>query len=418
MDGNEDDYYEKETFKISKEEIKGMGISSLYNAFDTENNEKYLCKLIRLKQFKENDSLYEELKRTIQIHHKIQNENFTFLFNVIQGATNLYILYNYIEGKTLFKLKKEGKNFDEKEIKKILEEVMKALMYLYNKKIILKDLKLENIFLTNDGKILLCNLEKNYLLNQTNKEYKLVNAYINIALKFGLIICKLVDYNDFVSFLKTLKSQSDFDLKLINEYVDENILSKDFISKPLKKLIKELLKGENNRIKITDIKSHEYFQSSTQKKNDIIRSSTRSTKEELKNDKQNINVHNISRSTIADISDTNIKINNDKNIKEETIITDEAYLVYYKKEREVLLGLIDSFDENEIIKNVKLAEKYSKEKAEKDKIKAIPEKKVVLVNENKDNNINNSTLNENEREGDVSKNDPKKNKKKKFLGIF
>ena len=33
-----------------------------------------------------------------------------------------------------------------------------------------------------------------------------------------------------------------------------------------------------------------------------------------------------------------------KVIKIEKIITDEAYLEYYKKERELLLGLIDSFD--------------------------------------------------------------------------
>ena len=301
----------------------------------------------------------------------------------------------------------------------VLEEVLNALIHLYNNKIILKDLKLENIFLTDDGKILLCNLEKNPLLIKTNKEYKLNNGYINIALKLGLIICKLLDYNDFVSFLKTIKSQSqkEFDLQLINEYVNENILTKEFISKPLSKLIKDLLKDENNRIKIQDIKSHEYFLSLQPKEKDIIRSSTKSTKVELKEDKQNISTSNINRSTITEASNMDIKINKSKNIKEETIITDEAYLIYYKKEREVLLGLIDSFDENEIINNMKLAEKYSKEKAEKDKYKAITEKKVVVVNENKDNNIKNSTLDENDGVTKEDNKKPKKNKKKWF-GLF
>ena len=273
--------------------------------------------------------------------------------------------------------------------------------------------------MTDDGKILLCNLEKNPLLTQTNKENKLNNGYINIALKLGLIICKLIDYNEFASFLKTIKSQSqkEFDLQLINEYVNENILTKEFISKPLSKLIKDLLKDENNRIKIQDIKSHEYFLSLQPKEKDIIRSSTKSTKVELKEDKQNISTSNINRSTITEASNMDIKINKSKNIKEETIITDEAYLIYYKKEREVLLGLIDSFDENEIIKNMKLAEKYSKEKAEKDKYKAIPEKKVVVVNENKDNNIKNSTLDENDGVTKEDNKKPKKNKKKWF-GIF
>ena len=292
---------------------------------------------------------------------------------------------------------------------------MKAIIHLYKNKVILKDLKLENIFLTNDGKILLCNLEKSNLLSQTNKDFKIFNAYINISLKLGLVICKLLDYTNFISFLKEndIKNQKYSDLNLINQYVADNILNNEFISIPLKRLIKDLLKDEDNRIKINDITSHEYFRQIPQKENKIdIKSSIKSTKTELKNTKQNINTNNISRSTIADVNDINIKIN--KNIKEETIITDEAYLIYYKKEREVLLGLIDSFDENEIINNVKLAEKYEKEKIEKDKIKSIPEKKVI-VNDNKDNNITNSTVDENE--GGVNESITKQ-KRKKFLGIF
>ena len=411
---DEEDYFIRGIYQIYKEEIKGMGITNLHEAFDTEDQKKCLCKYINIKSFN-NSSLYDEFQKTANLHHKYQNNNITELLDIVKGTVNIYIFYNYIEGKTLYKYKKEGKNFSENEIKKILEEIMKAIIHLYKNKVILKDLKLENIFLTNDGKILLCNLEKSNLLSQTNKDFKIVNAYINISLKLGLVICKLLDYTNFISFLKEndIKNQKYSDLNLINQYVADNILNNEFISIPLKRLIKDLLKDEDNRIKINDITSHEYFRQIPQKENKIdIKSSIKSTKTELKNTKQNINTNNISRSTIADVNDINIKIN--KNIKEETIITDEAYLIYYKKEREVLLGLIDSFDENEIINNVKLAEKYEKEKIEKDKIKSIPEKKVI-VNDNKDNNITNSTVDENE--GGVNESMTKQ-KRKKFLGIF
>ena len=412
---DEEDYFIRGIYQIYKEEIKGMGITNLHEAFDTEDQKKCLCKYININSFNNNSSLYNEFQKTANLHHKYQNNNITELLDIVKGTVNIYIFYNYIEGKTLYKYKKEGKNFSENEIKKILEEIMKAIIHLYKNKVILKDLKLENIFLTNDGKILLCNLEKSNLLSQTNKDFKIVNAYINISLKLGLVICKLLDYTNFISFLKEndIKNQKYSDLNLINQYVADNILNNEFISIPLKRLIKDLLKDEDNRIKINDITSHEYFRQIPQKENKIdIKSSIKSTKTELKNTKQNINTNNISRSTIADVNDINIKIN--KNIKEETIITDEAYLIYYKKEREVLLGLIDSFDENEIINNVKLAEKYEKEKIEKDKIKSIPEKKVI-VNDNKDNNITNSTVDENE--GGVNESITKQ-KRKKFLGIF
>ena len=412
---DEEDYFIRGIYQIYKEEIKGMGITNLHEAFDTEDQKKCLCKYININSFNNNSSLYNEFQKTANLHHKYQNNNITELLDIVKGTVNIYIFYNYIEGKTLYKYKKEGKNFSENEIKKILEEIMKAIIHLYKNKVILKDLKLENIFLTNDGKILLCNLEKSNLLSQTNKDFKIVNAYINISLKLGLVICKLLDYTNFIAYLKEndIKNKKYSDLNLINQYVADNILNNEFISIPLKRLIKDLLKDEDNRIKINDITSHEYFRQIPQKENKIdIKSSIKSTKTELKNTKQNINTNNISRSTIADVNDINIKIN--KNIKEETIITDEAYLIYYKKEREVLLGLIDSFDENEIISNVKLAEKYEKEKIEKDKIKSIPEKKVI-VNDNKDNNITNSTVDENE--GGVNESITKQ-KRKKFLGIF
>ena len=412
---DEEDYFIRGIYQIYKEEIKGMGITNLHEAFDTEDQKKCLCKYININSFNNNSSLYNEFQKTANLHHKYQNNNITELLDIVKGTVNIYIFYNYIEGKTLYKYKKEGKNFSENEIKKILEEIMKAIIHLYKNKVILKDLKLENIFLTNDGKILLCNLEKSNLLSQTNKDFKIVNAYINISLKLGLVICKLLDYTNFIAYLKEndIKNKKYSDLNLINQYVADNILNDEFISIPLKRLIKDLLKDEDNRIKINDITSHEYFRQIPQKENKIdIKSSIKSTKTELKNTKQNINTNNISRSTIADVNDINIKIN--KNIKEETIITDEAYLIYYKKEREVLLGLIDSFDENEIINNVKLAEKYEKEKIEKDKIKSIPEKKVI-VNDNKDNNITNSTVDENE--GGVNESITKQ-KRKKFLGIF
>ena len=79
---------------------------------------------------------------------------------------------------------------------------------------------------------------------------------------------------------------------------------------------------------------------------------------------------------------------------------------YYKKEREVLLGLIDSFDKEEIINNVKLAEKYAEEK-EKNK-------------KNKKNKIFNDDNNYIYDENDNNKNNNKAKKEKKggFFSMF
>ena len=81
-------------------------------------------------------------------------------------------------------------------------------------------------------------------------------------------------------------------------------------------------------------------------------------------------------------------------------------MVYYKKEREVLLGLIDSFDKDEINNNLKLSEKFFEEQ-EKNR----NEKKSIPVNF--DNNI---TYEENPNENINNIN--RKKGKKGFFSLF
>ena len=80
---------------------------------------------------------------------------------------------------------------------------------------------------------------------------------------------------------------------------------------------------------------------------------------------------------------------------------------YYKKEKEVLLGLIDSFDKDEIMKNVKLAEKYAEEREKNKKAK----KNIIF---NYDNSI---TDDENEIHNNTN-NKGKKGKKTGFFSMF
>ena len=439
------DYFEKENYIIYYKEIDNMGIQSIHEVFNKINQKKCLCKLISLKNYKDKKNMLQELNSTINIHTKIKNDNISHIIGCINGTTNIYIFFEYIKGKTLYQYHKEGEEFEEKEIMRIIKDVLKAIQYLYENSIILNDLKLENILLTDDGKILLGNLEKRNLLSYTQDENQLEFSYGIIALRLGLVICKLVDSPDFLGFLKqnNIKNPKEKDLVLINEYVNNNILENKNLSNNLKNLIKQLLRDENNRINIEDIKSHGWFQSYPDDKGknifknlsinkikeepkiikvtninskttigNSVRSSTRSSvKSSLRGSVENPN-KSVDKNNITEIQIQNDKNKKVKEIKEETIITDEAYLSYYTKEREVLLGLIDSFDEDEIFNNMKLAGKYAQEKVKNDKYK-INQNKKIIINEN----INNSNNEENEKiEDNIIK--TQKAKKKGFLGMF
>ena len=175
--------FHKGDYIIIQEELDSYGIDSIYDCFNTQNNQKYICKLINKKNFKNNQTLQNELSETIKILLEIKHDNITNLCELIQGKANYYLFYDYIEGKTLKKLKKDGKKFQENEIFNIIDKVMDGIIYLYQNRIILKDINLDNIFITTDGQILLCNLSKNKSVIQANKDFKLKNGYMKISLK-------------------------------------------------------------------------------------------------------------------------------------------------------------------------------------------------------------------------------------------
>lgn len=403
--------FHKGDYIIIQEELDSYGIDSIYDCINTQNNQKYICKLINKKNFKNNQTLQNELSETIKILLEIKHDNITNLCELIQGKSNYYLFYDYIEGKTLKKIKKDGKKFQENEIFNIIDKVMDGIIYLYQNRIILKDINLDNIFITTDGQILLCNLSKNKSVIQADKDFKLKNGYMKISLKIGITICKLLDFN-YSNYLKenNLKGDENEHLSLMRNYINNNIINKRPISKQLKQLINELLEDVPNRINIETIKSHKWFKSFNKKEINPNKIQLKKSKEYMKSSiNDELNKSNISN--LRESQRTISKNKEEKNMKEEDIITDEAYFEYYQKEREVLLGLIDSFDKNEILNNVKLAEKYYIDKAINDK-KNKPEKKFTINNDEVFNSIND------EMDTDYNKKQPKKGERGKGLGIF
>jgi len=85
---------------------------------------------------------------------------------VFQTEARIYFLMKYIEGGDLFRhLAKKGK-FKEKVARFYAAQVLVALGYLHKKRIIYRDLKLENILLDRDGYILISDFGLSKILSQ------------------------------------------------------------------------------------------------------------------------------------------------------------------------------------------------------------------------------------------------------------
>ena len=149
--------------------------------------------------------------------------------------------------------------------------------------------------------------------------------------------------------------------EIINEKIKNNILSME-ISDGLKEVInhfvlqkyknkiellntkqfKWLVKGPNQNKSKLESNSKRTNKSSIQSTSDVeeITNSCYSKKESLYNKKEN-NREN--------------KSNKKPKLKEEVIITDEGYLELKKKEKEVLLGIIEPFDKDRFIQSIILS---------------------------------------------------------------
>ena len=393
---------------IFKNKIKDRGLLNDYFALNQKYQEKIICKILRKTKLKEKGIRENEMKDSILIHSKIEHNNVVKLIEFHENSDNFYIFHEYIEGKTLSKLIQiNQKAFEQSEIFIIINQIMDLLIILYDNNIILKDLSLRNIFVKEKNnqnektQVLLCNLENKNIFsfkNITKKEIE--ENYNNIVFKLGIIICKLIDF-DFYLFLKEININEE-NMKIIN-YIENNIIKNLEIAENIKELIiKMILLGRNERIHLKKIKNLKWF--TLNGKTNIKNIKNIKNKNENNNEEKNIKEKNIKENNIKDknikeknirekndepptdksfssnvssIGENKIKNNNKKStIIEETIYTDEGYLELYKKEKELLLGIIDYFDKDELIKSINISKAYS------------------INNNNENNNENNNNNND------------------------
>ena len=343
--------------------IKNQGLSNYYLAIDNYNQTNYMCKIISLRELTDID--LDDLKKYKQIRHN----NILNLENIVKDINNIYLLFKYIKGITLYSFLNKNRDykFDENDIFNIITQIIKIILFLYDEKIILFDLTLNNILLNDDIEndndndlipILLCNLEEIISFEFPSKK-QFLEIYNKIVYQLGVIICTLLD-NNFFEFLEDKEINENNEI--INEKIKNNILSME-ISDGLKEVInhfvlqkyknkiellntkqfKWLVKGPNQNKSKLESNSKRTNKSSIQSTSDVeeITNSCYSKKESLYNKKEN-NREN--------------KSNKKPKLKEEVIITDEGYLELKKKEKEVLLGIIEPFDKDRFIQSIILSE--------------------------------------------------------------
>jgi calcium-dependent protein kinase len=129
-----------ESYKLIKKIGQG-GCGEVFMVMHLPTDQIRAMKIVSKTSDKVVKTVYDELMILKQLDHP----NIVKVFEYFQDDKNIYVIMEYIKGGSIFdKIKITGR-FGERESAIIIKQILSALNYLSEKKIVHRDLKLENI---------------------------------------------------------------------------------------------------------------------------------------------------------------------------------------------------------------------------------------------------------------------------------
>ena len=149
-----EDYPNNPNYKII--ENLGQGhFGSSYKVLNKDNNNTYVIKRILLKSI--NQVELKEIQNDIKILSTINNELILKYYDSFSDNESFNIVIEYCNGlnlRTYLNERKKNNKLIEKDIiYHIISEICKGLKDIHSKKLIHRDLKPDNLFLTGDFKV-------------------------------------------------------------------------------------------------------------------------------------------------------------------------------------------------------------------------------------------------------------------------
>ena len=399
----------------------------IYKAIYNETREIFCIKKICLDNIfidkKTSKKFYNQMKEETSLMKSLTNhENILQYFGSFFSfeTKNVYLIYEYLKGGSVLDLGKIlDRNFTEEEIAIIINDILHGLIHLHQLNIVNRNIKINNILLTQDGKAKIGNFEKaiqklNFNRNKiTADENDLFDNDKNISNnedktddpKYDIFLIGLICIDMFIGI------KNKFDKELFIEQINLNklftfnlgiILESELAQNSSKKIsnefkdfiIKCLDPNPIKRPTAIELANHSFIKKNLNEFNinnfSILLKNNVEKIENYKNNK--INLINITKNSInlsnINNTNTNISFDNKSNIdklaefrieemKKNEIIEDDKF---------TNKDLYSDLDNNSFLTN-------NREKKEKEKENEKKKENVIIENE-KENNLENILIKE------------------------
>ena len=233
-------------------------------------NEKYAIKIInkKLMKIKMKKSKFKE----IDITKKFNHINVIYVYKVIDTPENYYIVMEYCKNDELFEYISKKERLDEDEASSFFYQIINGVEYIHSKGIAHRDLKLENLLLTEDNIIKIIDFGLSHEFNGKDllktkcgspsyASPELIAQPFYDGFKSDIWCCGIILYAMLCGYLP-FDGDEDKDGKdvLFKNIIEGNLEFPKFISEIAKDLIIRLLNVDaKERISIPEIKKHPFY---------------------------------------------------------------------------------------------------------------------------------------------------------------
>ncbi|WP_054739163.1 Stk1 family PASTA domain-containing Ser/Thr kinase [Cellulosilyticum ruminicola] len=131
------------------EKIGAGGMSIVYKARDNRLQRYVAIKELR-EEFAKDEEFVAKFRKEALAAASLSHPNIVGIYDVGSDRDTHYIVMEYIEGKTLKELISEEGPFNSKQVLELGKQIVSALKHAHSKRIIHRDIKPQNILITND----------------------------------------------------------------------------------------------------------------------------------------------------------------------------------------------------------------------------------------------------------------------------
>ncbi|OAD54850.1 Serine/threonine-protein kinase polo [Eufriesea mexicana] len=139
---------------LAKSYIKGRffgkgGFAKCYEIRDSKTQRVYAGKIVPKSQITKSNHR-EKMTQEISIHQTLKHKNIVDFYGFFDDPQNVYIILELCRKRSMMELHKRRKALTECETRYYMKQILEGVNYLHQNKIIHRDLKLGNLFLSDD----------------------------------------------------------------------------------------------------------------------------------------------------------------------------------------------------------------------------------------------------------------------------